>query len=145
MKNTEGEELETLAAAYEERTKEVHETRGALGQAVWALRLELEQRREEATALRQDNGELRQYGESLIDDNRKLHEHAQNLTNDNRTLHEHAQNLTNEIDRLSERVGMLEGELRSANDLIHVLRNMKVVRWSAWPRRIVYRLRDRHR
>jgi chromosome segregation ATPase len=131
MENTEGEELEPLAAAYEQRTKEVHEARGALGEAVWALRLELEQRREEATALRRDNSELRQYAESLTTDHRKLHEHAQNLTN--------------EIDRLRERVGVLEGELRSAHDLIDVLRNMKVVRWTAWPRRIVYRLRDRHR
>jgi predicted nuclease with TOPRIM domain len=117
MENTEGEELEPLAVAYEQRTKEVHEARGALGEAVWALRLELGQRREEATALRRDNSELHQY----------------------------AGNLTTEIDRLRERVGVLEGELRSAHDLIDVLRNMKVVRWTAWPRRIVYRLRDRHR
>lgn len=117
MENTEGEELEPLAAAHEQRTKEVYEARGALAEAVSALRLELEQRRDETTALRRDNSELRPY----------------------------AANLTNEIDRLREHVGVLEGELRSAHDLIHVLRNMKVVRWTVWPRRIVYRLRDRHR
>jgi hypothetical protein len=41
------------------------------------------------------------------------------------------------------RVDLLESELRNARGDIAALQGMKVVRWTAWPRRIVYRIRAR--
>jgi hypothetical protein len=50
-----------------------------------------------------------------------------------------------ELLEMRQRVTALETELAAARRLIEVLQNMKVVRWTEWPRRIVYRLRDRRR
>jgi hypothetical protein len=44
---------------------------------------------------------------------------------------------------LRERVDLLESELRGARADIAALQGMKVVRWTAWPRRVVYRIRAR--
>ena len=44
---------------------------------------------------------------------------------------------------LRDRVRALESELAAARKLIAALQSMKVVRWTEWPRRIVYRLRAR--
>jgi chromosome segregation ATPase len=44
---------------------------------------------------------------------------------------------------LRERIDLLESELRNARADITALRGMKVVRWTAWPRLIVYRIRAR--
>jgi tRNA (mo5U34)-methyltransferase len=52
---------------------------------------------------------------------------------------------TAQVDELQDRVDALESELAGARELIAALRNMKVVRWTEWPRRIVYRLRARRR
>jgi len=49
-----------------------------------------------------------------------------------------------QVAELQDRVRTLESELAAARELIGVLQNMKAVRWSEWPRRIVYRLRARH-
>lgn len=127
MENSQREQVQPLAAAYEERTKQLHEARGALAEAVSTLRLELEQRREEAIALTRENGELRKLA---VDHHR--------LAVDHHKLHEHAQALSKEVERL-------EAELISAQHLIEVLRNMKVVRWTVRPRRLLYRMRERHR
>jgi tRNA (mo5U34)-methyltransferase len=52
---------------------------------------------------------------------------------------------TAQVDELQDRVDALESELAGARELIAALQNMKVVRWTEWPRRMVYRLRDRRR
>lgn len=42
-------------------------------------------------------------------------------------------------------VADLESQLDSSREVVATLRNMKVVRWTVWPRRAVYRLRDARR
>jgi hypothetical protein len=54
----------TLAAAYEARNKQLHETRAALAEAVSTLRTELDHRRAEAAALRDER-------DRAINDNRR--------------------------------------------------------------------------
>lgn len=108
---------ESLGAAYEQRTIQLHEARSALADAVAAIRLELDDRRNESAGLREDNRSLRE---------------------DNRLLRQDAE-------ALRERAIGLEAELQATDELLATVRNMKVVRWTAWPRQIVYRLRDRHR
>jgi chromosome segregation ATPase len=115
-----GKEPDPLAAAYEQRTMQLHEARGALAEAVSALRVELEQLREQSAELRMENAALRVETASLGDDNRALRD-------DN--------------EKLREQADTLEAELRSADGIIGQLQNMKVVRWTAWARRIVYRRR----
>jgi tRNA (mo5U34)-methyltransferase len=48
-----------------------------------------------------------------------------------------------EVIELRRRLAAIESQLSAARELIAVLQNMKVVRWTAWPRRLVYRLRAR--
>jgi hypothetical protein len=108
---------DSLAAAYEERTIQLHEARGALADAVASIRLELDERRDESGGLREDNRLLREDNGLLREDNRALREHA----------------------------ARLEVELAETDELLATVRSMKVVRWTAWPRRVVYRLRGRHR
>ena len=125
-----GEDPDQLAKAYEQRTTQVHEARGALADAVSALRLELEQQREQAAKLHDENAALRE-------DNHALREDTHNV-------HQHAERLTSELHQQRERAEGLEAELSSTRKLLDDLRGMKVVRWTAGPRRLVYRLR-RHR
>lgn len=108
-------EGDLLARAYAERTKQLHDARGALAEAVSALSAELAQHREEATALREERH--RSVGET--------------------------QALRQEVQAQRERIDALEEALRNSRQLIAVLQNMKVMRWSAPLRRIVYRLRAR--
>lgn len=96
-----GSDSDAVAKAYEQRTAQVHEARGALAQAVSALTAELSRRNDE-------------------------HDRA---VAESRVLHE--------------RVAHLEGELRAAQADVAALQSMKVVRWTALPRRIVYRMRSR--
>ena len=83
-----------LGIAYAERTRQLHETRGALAEAVGTLTAEFN----EVVAAR----------DALRVENRRL-----------------------------------EAELREAYALVGALRNMKVVRWTVWPRTLVYRMRAR--
>jgi hypothetical protein len=99
-----------LARAYRQRTKQLHETRSALAEAVSALAEEREARRDEAGALRAENQALCDQIGALAADSRQLRESTT----------------------------ALEDDVRSVRDL-------KVVRWTAWPRRLVYRLRARRR
>jgi chromosome segregation ATPase len=59
-------------------------------------------------------------------------------TADNRGLRDQERALRDHVQRLVERIEALERQ-------VVVIRGMKVVRWTAWPRRIVYRLRSRGR
>jgi tRNA U34 5-carboxymethylaminomethyl modifying GTPase MnmE/TrmE len=106
---------DALADAYAQRTKQLHEARGALAEAVSALTTQLTQQREE---LRQRTDERDQ------------------ALRENRSLSEHVEALDAEIQKLDE-------HLRTAHEQNVAFRNMKVVRWSGPPRRFVYRLRAR--
>ena len=112
MPSNEDEELVPLAEAYERRTTELYEARGALAEAVATLRTELKRRHEEAHALRTELA--------------GLHERAHT-----------------EINQLRGEMARREEELRRAQEAIRALQRMKVVRWTAWPRSLVYRLRER--
>jgi chromosome segregation ATPase len=117
-------EPDALAAAYEQRSAQLYEARGALAETVSALRTELDVRRDEAAQLReQRDNAVREYHE----------------------LREHAVGLTDEVHRLRGHAAALEAQLQEAREAVGELRNMKVVRWTVWPRRIVYRLRRRRR
>lgn len=52
---------------------------------------------------------------------------------------------TAENHALREQLSRLETALAAEQRDVRTLRQMKVVRWTAWPRRIVYRLRSRRR
>ena len=104
-----------LERAYTERTQQLHDARGAVAEAVSTLRVELNRHREEAAALRAER-------DQAVADN---------------------QAVRHEVEAQRNRVGVLEDELRDSRELIAVLQNMKVMRWSAPVRRIVYRLRAR--
>lgn len=62
-----------------------------------------------------------------------------------RGLRQHEVALSAEIQKALDYSSHLQEELRRTSELVATLQNMKVVRWTARPRRIVYRLRARHR
>ena len=106
-----------LSAAYEERTNQLHDARGALAEAVAALTVELTQRRSEAAAFREERD--RAVADSLAQ--------------------------REEVDRQRERIGSLEQALGQARETVAAFEQMKVVRWSEPASRFVYRLRARRR
>ena len=107
MLDMDGRQSETaadsLSAAYEQRTKELYDARGALAQAVSTLTAELSHCREER--------------HRVLDENRGLREHAE----------------------------ALRAEIAAANQRTAAVLNLKVVRWTAWPRAVVYRMRTRRK
>jgi peptidoglycan hydrolase CwlO-like protein len=111
-----------LVTAYEQRTNQLREARGALAEAVSALTAELDRRRAETAALRDER------------DRAQLEQRAER---------ERAEALAGELEARSLRESALEAELRESREQVAVLRHMKVVRFTVWPRRIVYRLRTR--
>jgi hypothetical protein len=104
------------SAVGEERTRQLHETRGALAEAVSTLTAELTLRQAELT-LRQ--AELTQRQE------------------ENYGLREHIAALEAEVRKQQQHAEMVQSQLIA-------LKNTKAVRWSAGPRRLVYLLRQRH-
>jgi predicted nuclease with TOPRIM domain len=110
----EGQQPETaadqLSAAYEVRTKELYDARGALAEAVSTLTAELSHCRQERERLLEENHGLR----------------------------EHAKALQGEIDKLDQGLAV-------ANQRTAAVQNLKIVRWTAWPRAIVYRMRTRRK
>ncbi len=115
MSNPDTDGSNELRTAYEQRTKQLHDARGALGEAVAALTVELDQRREETARLRDE------------------YEHVRV---ENQALHASTKALTEALEQARER-----GAASEARAL--ALQNMKVVRWTAPIRRTVHRLRDR--
>jgi uncharacterized coiled-coil DUF342 family protein len=130
------EESGSLAEAYERRDAQLYEARAALAEAVAAFERELEQRREEAEALRAEvaglRGELAGAGE-----------HASNLAAEAEKQRRLAVQHASEVGQLRDEVTRLAGELEASQQLIATLREMKVVRWTAAPRKAVHRLRGR--
>lgn len=115
MPSSAGDEPDPLAAAYEQRTVQVHEARAALADAVSALSTDLEQRREEVARFTQENDALRA---------------------DNRALRTDAERLHAEAGSLHERIAALDAELQS-------IRRNPIVQLAAVPRRVMRRLRTR--
>jgi predicted RNase H-like nuclease (RuvC/YqgF family) len=114
--------VDLLADAYEQRTEHLHDARTALAEAVSALRTELEQRRREVAALGAERDQARL---------------------DHGAEQQRSENLARETQELRARIAVLEAELRDARELVTAVRHLKVVRWSAWPRRWVYGWRAR--
>jgi hypothetical protein len=112
------QEADESSIAYEHRSSQLYEARGALADAVAVLREELNQRRQESAAVRQELARLFEAYERVLVENRSLHEAV-------------------------ERAAALERELMSSRELVATHTNMKVVRWTAPVRRAVYRLRRR--
>lgn len=125
---------DALAAAYVTRDAQLHEARAALGEAVHTMRLELVARREEADALRSDNESLRARYTALDKEWKELGAEV-------RWQREERARLIAETEELRERVVRVEEELAEARELNLTFRNMKAVRWSAGPRRLVARLK----
>jgi predicted RNase H-like nuclease (RuvC/YqgF family) len=112
-----------LAIAYERRTTQLYEARGALAEAVSALTVELARREDQSAALR----ETREYADSLEAEADKQRRHAERFAAETQDLREH--------------VAKLQAELRAHQELIVTLQSMKAVRWTVWPRRLAYRAR----
>jgi regulator of replication initiation timing len=115
---------QALATAFEQRTRQLYEARSALAEAVSTLRTELGARREEIGALR---GEL------------------ERVVGENAALRAHLQASAVEAEDLRQRVRAFEQELHRVHGQLAEVRQMKVLRWTAGPRRLVYRLRARRR
>ena len=103
----------SFRTAYEQRTKQLHDARGALDVA--ALTVELDQRREETARLRNE---------------------CEHVRVENQALHASTKALTEALEQARERGAASEARASA-------LQNMKVVRWTAPIRRTVHRLRDR--
>jgi predicted nuclease with TOPRIM domain len=127
---------DAVDTAYLNRTSQLHEARAALGEAVHAMRLELLARREEAEALGKDNESLRARYEALDKEWKELGAEVE-------WQREERARLITETEQLREQVDRLQHELDAAGELNRTYRNMRAVRWTAWPRRIAYRLRGR--
>jgi chromosome segregation ATPase len=116
-------------AAYLNRTSQLHEARAALGEAVHAMRLELDARREE--------------NESLHARYSALEKEWKELGAEVKWQREERARLIAETEECREQLERLQQELSAAQELNATYRNMKVFRWTAWPRRIAHRLRGR--
>jgi hypothetical protein len=111
------EQADPLVTAYEQLTIQVNEARGALAEAVSALRLENDLRREEVTKLTEQNTALRVDNDALRVDNDALRRD---------TEHVHAE---------------AERRLKELGEQLQSYRNMKSVRLVTFPRRVLRRLR----
>jgi uncharacterized coiled-coil DUF342 family protein len=118
------DEQRALSAAYEERTRQLHDARGAVAEAVAALTVELDQRRRDAVTRLEEARALRDERDSAVADN-------------------HALRAEVEAQRL--RIVALEEALAETRQVVAAFQHLKVVRWSAPARRIAYRLRARRR
>lgn len=116
-----GQRNDWLAIAYEHRTKQLREARGALAELVSSLMDELAHQREESSELRHQR-------------DRAMHE--------TEAERERAEARAAEIHDLRRHMSALTAELEATRASAAALRSMKVVRWTAWARRIVYHLRD---
>ncbi len=100
-----------LAAAYQERDLQLREARAALGEAVHTLRLELAQERRENAALQEKHN----------------------------VLHDEWKALGAEVEWLRDQRAVLTAEVERLEQELRAVKNMRVVRWSARPRRIFRR------
>ena len=115
--DADGADSTAVRRAYDERTTQLHEARGALGEAVAALSAELASRREES---------------GLVSGER------------DRAVRE-AEALRAEVIALQHRVAELETALTLERGKVAELEGMKVVRYTKLPRHLVYRWRAQRR
>jgi chromosome segregation ATPase len=125
-----------LAEAYERRSAQLYEARAALAEAVSALERELARRNEELARRREEVDGLR--GELA-----GAREHAGNLAAEAEKQRKLAVQHAHEVTDLHEEVARLATELQAAQETVATLREMKVIRWTAAPRKLAYRLRGR--
>lgn len=83
-----------LTAAYEQRTQQVYEARGALAEAVSALTSELAQRRRELESLRDEQRARDEYVQSLQEEASKQRERAVVLEAELKGMHERGARLS---------------------------------------------------
>jgi chromosome segregation ATPase len=117
-----------LFSAYEQRTKQLYDTRGALAEAVASLTAEVRDLRGDLERVRADNQRVRADNQRVRADNQALRENAHGLTDSLQHSHEHA--------------AQLQAELNASEAAAAALANLKIVRWTAPVRRAVYRLRS---
>jgi hypothetical protein len=116
-----GDERDPLEIAYAERSAQLYETRVALADAVQTLTDELQARRAEAAAFRAETAAIRE---------------------DQRALYEQAAAHAALIEGLRDRNAELEAELDLLRARLGSLQQMRVVRWTVLPRRVLRRLRS---
>jgi chromosome segregation ATPase len=157
MSNRDNDGSDDLTVAYEQRTKQLCDARAALAEAVAALTVELGQRREESAGLREELARLREESARLREESARLREELARLREElartgderdrvlleNEALRGSAKALSAGVQEAREHAAAVEAELGVTRERVAALRNMKVVRWTAGPRRIVHRLRDR--
>jgi chromosome segregation ATPase len=150
MSNRENDGSDDLTVAYEQRTKQLCDARAALAEAVAALTVELGQRREESAGLREELAGLREESARLREELARLREELARTGDErdrvlleNEALRGSAKALSAGVHEAREHAAAVEAELGVTRERVAALRNMKVVRWTAGPRRIVHRLRDR--
>jgi predicted nuclease with TOPRIM domain len=122
-----GDEKGPLGIAYTERSMQLYEARAALADVIQTLRDELQARRSEAVAFHADAAATREQVEAIRADQRALYEQAA----------AHAAL----IERLRDRNGELEAELDAVRAQLRSIENMRVIRWTAFPRQVLRRLR----
>ena len=106
---------EQLRLAHHRQTQQLYEARGALAEAVAALTVELEQRRDEIATTAAERDRVLLENEALKADSQRIRDH---------TI-------------------ALQREVELSHARIAAMQNMKVMRWTAGVRRLVYRLRKR--
>jgi chromosome segregation ATPase len=150
MSNRDNDGSDDLTVAYEQRTKQLCDARAALAEAVAALTVELGQRREESAGLREELARLREESARLREELARLREELARTGDErdrvlleNEALRGSAKALSAGVQEAREHAAVVEAELGVTRERVAALRNMKVVRWTAGPRRIVHRLRDR--
>jgi chromosome segregation ATPase len=117
-----------LVRAYEERGVQLHDARGALAEAVAALTVDLDHLRNESATLLDER-------DRAVVENRALRERAERADAGVAALGV-------QIEALAAQVRELEAALGIARSRAFVLEEMKVVRYTAWPRRLILRLRS---
>jgi chromosome segregation ATPase len=128
MAASSGEERDPLVIAYEERSLQLYEARAALADTVQTLRDELQARHAEAAAMREESAAIREETAAIREDHRALFEQAA----------AHAALIKGLRDRNRE----LEAELEATRGQLRSMQSMKVIRWTAFSRQVLRRLRS---
>jgi hypothetical protein len=115
MVGEEEDPAEHLRLAHQRQTQQLYEARGALAEAVAALTVELGQRRDEIARTIAERDLVLLENEALKTDSQRIRDH----------------------------ITVLQREVELSHARIAAMQNMKVMRWTAGVRRLVYRLRDR--
>jgi uncharacterized coiled-coil DUF342 family protein len=113
-----------LTRAYEQRSEQLYEARGALAEAVATVTTELNHCRSERDRAQVDADGLRAHADALQREIAKLRRYSEQLEREARDAH---------------------AAFAALQAKLVVVENMKVIRWSTRPRALVRRLRGRSR